>query len=265
LNKKGDVVNSSDNDFIQPSDEDAQGNVLTEEELASIRMSDSQQTPNKEDGKPAAQPENEDSSPSSEPIGRRLDKQEHEANNMKNLFANLPKNTQKQLREQGEKHAMEIAAMKQANLDTHNLLATKTTPAQTMNHHRTTTHFNAMTKPSETLFDGTPENRLAFEHHLLMEAENPTIIWNQDITNYQPTDGNSEPFNFLERNFNLPDNMTNTLMNNLADANIINLVSPGLQLYKLHCLKTKLKNCLTTDLAHEIEASMPTGLSNKYG
>jgi hypothetical protein len=59
--------------------------------------------------------------------------------------------------------------------------------------------------------------------------------------------------------------MTNTLLNNLADAKKIDLVSPSSQLYKLHCLKTKLKNCLTTDLAHDIEASMPTGMSNKYG
>jgi hypothetical protein len=46
---------------------------------------------------------------------------------------------------------------------------------------------------------------------------------------------------------------------------IIDLVSPKSQLYKLHCLKTKLKNCLMTDLAHDIEASMPIGLSNKDG
>jgi hypothetical protein len=52
-------------------------------------------------------------------------------------------------------------------------------------------------------------------------------------------------------------------MNDLADAKIIDLISPASQLYKLHCLKTKLKNCLTTDLAHDIEASMPIGLSNK--
>jgi hypothetical protein len=56
LNEEGDIVNSSDDEFIQPSDEYAQGNVLTEEELASIRMSDAHRTPNKEDGKPAAQP-----------------------------------------------------------------------------------------------------------------------------------------------------------------------------------------------------------------
>jgi hypothetical protein len=59
--------------------------------------------------------------------------------------------------------------------------------------------------------------------------------------------------------------MTNTLMKELADAKIIDLVSPASQLYKLHCLKTKLKNCLTTDLIHGIDASMPIGLSNKDG
>jgi hypothetical protein len=96
-------------------------------------------------------------------------------------------------------------------------------------------------------------------------SQNPTTSWNQDITNYQPTDGSSEPFNFLERYFDLPGSMANTLMNELADAKIIDLVSPASQLYKLHCLKTKLRNCLTTDLAHDIDTSMPIGLSNKDG
>jgi hypothetical protein len=134
-----------------------------------------------------------------------------------------------------------------------------------MNDHIKTANFNALTKPSETLFDGTLKNWPALEHHLLTEAKNPTMSWNQDITNCQPTDGNSKPFNFLERYCDLPENMKNTLMNELADANIIDLVSPASQLYKLHCLKTKLKNCLTTNLAHDIEASMLTGLSSKYG
>jgi hypothetical protein len=74
-------------------------------------MNDYHRTPNKEDAKPAAQLENEDSSPSPEPDQRRLYKQEHEADKMKKLFSTLAENTQKQLREQGEKHAMEIAAM----------------------------------------------------------------------------------------------------------------------------------------------------------
>jgi hypothetical protein len=67
---------------------------------------------------------------------------------MKKLFATLAENTQKKLRERGEKHAMEILAMKRASLDTHNLLTTKTTPSHTINGHRTTAHFTAMTKPS---------------------------------------------------------------------------------------------------------------------
>jgi hypothetical protein len=157
---------------------------------------------------------------------------------------------------------MEIAAMKRANLDTQNILTTKTTPAQTMNDHISTVNFNAMTKPSDTLFNGAPDNWPAFKHHLLAEAENPTISWNQDITSYQPNEY-SKPFNFLERYFDLLDEMTNMLMNELADAKQIDLVQPASQLFKLHCLKTKLKNCLTTDLAHDIDASMPTGLSHK--
>jgi hypothetical protein len=264
LNEEGHLVNSSDDEFIQPSDEDAQGNVLTEEELTSNRMSVVHRTLSKEDSKPAAKPKNEDSSPLPEQHRERLNKRDHESENIKKLFSNLAKNTQKQLKEQGEKHAMEIAAMKRANLDTHNLLTTNTTPAQTMKDHRTTAHFNAMAKPSETLFDGTQYNWPAFEHQLLTEAENPTISWNQDITNYQPNE-ESEPFNFLERYFDLPDNMTNTLMNELADAKTIDLVQPASQLFKLHCLKTKLKNCLTIDLAHDVDASMPIGLSNKDG
>jgi hypothetical protein len=159
---------------------------------------------------------------------------------------------------------MEIAAMKRANLDTQNILTTNTTPTQTMNEHRSTAHFNAMTKPSDPLFDRTPENWPAFEHHLLTEAENPTISWNQDITNYQPNE-NPKPFNFLERYFDFPDDMTNTLMNELADAKQTDLVQPASQLFKLKCLKTKLKNCLTTNLAHDIDASMPTGMSHKDG
>jgi hypothetical protein len=54
-------------------------------------------------------------------------------------------------------------------------------------------------------------------------------------------------------------------MNDLPDAKIIDLIIRASQIYKLHCLKTKLKHCLTTDLAHDIEASVPTGLINKYG
>jgi hypothetical protein len=57
----------------------------------------------------------------------------------------------------------------------------------------------------------------------------------------------------------------NTLMKDLADAKQIDVVHPASQLFKPHCLKIKLKNCLTTDLTHDVSASMPTGLSNKDG
>jgi hypothetical protein len=264
LDEDGETINSTDEKFMQPSDEDDQGSVLTDEELARKRITNVHRTPSKEDSKPAAQPKNEDSSPSPDQHRERLSKRDHESENMKKLFANLAKNIQKQLKEQGEKHAMEIAAMKRANLDTQNMLTTKTTPAQTMNYHRSTDHFNEMTKPSDTMFDGTPENWPAFKHHILTEAKNPTISCNQDITNYQPNE-NSEPFNFIKRYFDLPDDMTNTLMNELSDAKQIDLAQPASQLFKLHCLKTKLKNCLTTDLKHDIDAYMPTGLSHKDG
>jgi hypothetical protein len=79
---------------------------------------------------------------------------------MKKLFASFTENTHKKLREQEEKHAMEIAAMKRANMDTQNLITTKTAPTQTMNDHRTSAHLSTMTKPSEILFDGKPENCL---------------------------------------------------------------------------------------------------------
>jgi hypothetical protein len=65
-------------------------------------------------------------------------------------------------------------------------------------------------------YNGTPENWPAFEHHLLTEAENPTISWPHEITNYQPTDKTSEPLNFLKRYFDLPNNITCPLMNDLA-------------------------------------------------
>jgi hypothetical protein len=94
--------------------------------------------------------------------------------------------------------------------------------------------------------------------------KNPTISWNQDIINYHPNE-NSEPFNFLERYYDLPDDMKTILMNDLAETKQIDLVQPSSQLFKLYCLKTKLKNCLTPDLAHDIDASMPPGLSHKDG
>jgi hypothetical protein len=133
-----------------------------------------------------------------------------------------------------------------------------------MNDHRITSHFNTMTKASDTLFDGTPENWPIFEHHLLTEAENPTITWNKNITHFQP-DNEEKTLNFLERYFDLPDDISLKLELDLANDIFADITQVNSKLYKLHCLKTKLKNCLTPDLALDINTSMPPGLPNKDG
>jgi hypothetical protein len=74
LDEDRETINSTDDEFMQPSDEDAQGNVLTYEELTRKRMANVQRNPSKEDSKPAAQPEDEDSSPSPEQPRERLSK-----------------------------------------------------------------------------------------------------------------------------------------------------------------------------------------------
>jgi hypothetical protein len=60
LDEDGETINSNDNGFMQPSDEDAQGNAPPDEEIERKRMADAQRTPSKEDSKPAAQPEDEE-------------------------------------------------------------------------------------------------------------------------------------------------------------------------------------------------------------
>jgi hypothetical protein len=103
---------------MQPSDEDAQGHVLPDEELTRKRMADVQQTPSKEDSKPEAQSEDEDSPLYHEQPRERLRKRYHESEQLKKLFADLVRDNQKQFKEQREKHTMEIVALKRTNLDT---------------------------------------------------------------------------------------------------------------------------------------------------
>jgi hypothetical protein len=162
-------------------------------------MNDSQRTLNKQDVKPAAEAEDQETPPSPKPNRRRPRKQDHETETMKKPLASFTGNTQKQLSEQEEKHAMEIAAMKRANMDTQNLLTTKKAPTQTLNDHRTSAHFTVMNKPSEILFDGKPESWPEFKHHLLTETENPTIGGNQDLTNFQLMDGTKKTIQLPRR------------------------------------------------------------------
>jgi hypothetical protein len=118
-----------------------------------------------------------------------------------------------------------ITDMRRANHDTQNMLTTKTIPSQTitMTDHHIMAHFNAMTKASDTLFDSTPENCTIFEHHLLTEAENPTIGWIQHLTHFTP-DEEKKPLNFLERYFDLLEDISQKLQLDLANDKMVNLM-----------------------------------------
>jgi hypothetical protein len=91
-------------------------------------MDNSNYTPYKQDVKPEAEQEEQETPTLPERNRRRLRKQDDETEKIKKLFASFTANTHKKLREQAEKHAIKIAAMKQTNMDTQNLLMTKTTP-----------------------------------------------------------------------------------------------------------------------------------------
>jgi hypothetical protein len=86
LDEGGETINSTDDEFVQPSDEDAQGIVLTDEELARKMMTDVHRTPSKEDSKPPEQPENEDISPPPEKHRERLSRQDHESESSRNYL-----------------------------------------------------------------------------------------------------------------------------------------------------------------------------------
>jgi hypothetical protein len=86
LDEDRETINSTDDEFMQPSDEDAQGNVLPDEEIERKRMADVQRTPSKENSKPAAQPDVEESPLSAEQPRNRLRKRYHESEQMKKLF-----------------------------------------------------------------------------------------------------------------------------------------------------------------------------------
>jgi hypothetical protein len=59
--------------------------------------------------------------------------------------------------------------------------------------------------------------------------------------------------------------MIDALKDNLKCTKEEDLQKTASQLYILYSLKTKIKNCLTPDLARDIETSMPTEISNKDG
>jgi hypothetical protein len=86
FDKDGVVIDSSDDGFQQPSDEDAQGNVLTEEELALTKINDPHRIRNKQDTKPASESEDQETPPLPKPNQRRLRNQEHVTEQMKKIL-----------------------------------------------------------------------------------------------------------------------------------------------------------------------------------
>jgi hypothetical protein len=73
FDEDGEVIDSSDEDFEQPSDEDAQGNALSMRIMDIDREDDTTHIPNKGDAKPSAE-EEEQTRPSPERQDRRLRK-----------------------------------------------------------------------------------------------------------------------------------------------------------------------------------------------
>jgi hypothetical protein len=177
-----------------------------EDNISKPRMGQ-ESSPTQDDQKMAAQ-DSDASSPHST-NRKEIEHRKRDNTKMERMFSALSENTKLQMKQQEERHAKEIADMRQENRDAHDLFTTKTTTPQniTMNDHRITAHFNTMTKASVALFDGTPETWPIFEHNLLTEAENPKITWNHNITHFQP-DNEEKPLNFLERYFDLPEDMS---------------------------------------------------------
>jgi hypothetical protein len=159
------------------------------------------------------------------------------------VFTVFTANTLKQLNDQAEKHTIEIAAMKRTSMETQNLIKTKTMPTQPVNDRRASGHFTAMATACDVLFDGQSENWLMLENHLLNEAENPTLGWNQELLHFQLMDTTNRPFKFLEGYLKIPNIMIDALKDNLKHTKPEDLQKPASRLYKLYSLRTKLINC----------------------
>jgi hypothetical protein len=88
------VIDSSEEDFEQPSDEDAQRNVLTMRQMNIDGVDNTNQNPNKHDTKPASKEEEQETSTSTKRQNRRLRKYDDENEKMKNFFVVFTANTQ---------------------------------------------------------------------------------------------------------------------------------------------------------------------------
>jgi hypothetical protein len=106
------LIGSSIEYFDQPSDGDVQGIVSMMHQMSVGGVDNTNQAPSKKDAKSAAKEEEQATPPSCEIQDRQLRKHDDETKKMKKIIAVFTSNTQKQLNEQAEKHAIEIATMK---------------------------------------------------------------------------------------------------------------------------------------------------------
>jgi hypothetical protein len=92
---------------------------------------------------------------------------------LKYMLTDHDKGLKEQMAEQSRKHAAKLAALKQLKMATQNLVTQKIMPP--VHDYKVAAHFKSITKASEILFDGKPDNWPTFENHLIQEAGNPTI------------------------------------------------------------------------------------------
>jgi hypothetical protein len=110
---------------------------------------------------------------------------------MECMFTTIKEDTQKQLNEQAKKNAEQLAEMKQTNMEAQHILTHKYIATSTTHDHKSSIHFNAITKACDIIFDEQPERWSTSESHLLNEAGNPTIGWSNELLSF-PLMGQTE-------------------------------------------------------------------------
>jgi hypothetical protein len=89
----------------------------------------------------------------------------------KRMLANHDKGMKQQMAEQSIKQAAKLKALKKAQMALRSLLTHKNMSLPLLQDYIISTYFTPMTKPSEILFDGKPENWPTFINHLKSETQ----------------------------------------------------------------------------------------------
>jgi hypothetical protein len=91
------------------------------------------------------------------------------------MLADHSKGLKTQMTEQSRKHAPTLEDLKQTQSAIHSLFTQKNTFLSPVQDYNVTVHFTSMTKASDIMFDGKPDNWPIFENQLIREAEKTTI------------------------------------------------------------------------------------------